>query len=63
MKNAEENALNKFQRNTYNVLKLRFKNTFHGQKSPNIPFFFCLDVFGDLMHLDQSCPCKSFDGF
>ena len=45
MKNAEENALNKFQRNTYNVLKLRFKNTFHGQKSPNIPFFFLLGRF------------------
>ena len=62
MKTAEENALIKFQRNTYNVLKLRFENTFHGLKSPNIPVF-CLDVFGDLMYLDQSCPCKSFDGF
>lgn len=38
VKNAKEPWM-KFQANIYNVLKLKFENPFHGQKSRDIPLF------------------------
>ena len=56
MKNAEENALNKFQRSTYNVLKLRFENTFMDRNHQIFLFFLpkrfrWFDAFRSIMPL------------